>query len=30
MDRSVKYTPDAILGSIREFYSEMKGDTALF
>lgn len=29
-DKSVKYTPEAIMGSIKEFYGHMKGNTELF
>merc|ERR1711959_529198 len=30
MDKSMKYTPEAILNSIKEFYFHMKNDTDLF
>ena len=30
MEKSMKYTPEAILNSIKEFYFHMKNDTDLF
>ena len=30
MDKSMKYTPEAILNSIKEFYFHMKNNTDLF
>lgn len=30
MDKSIKFTPDAIINSIKEFYSHMKNNTQLF
>lgn len=30
MDNSIRYTPEAIQASIKEFYEHMKNDTQLF
>jgi hypothetical protein len=30
MEKSMKYSPEAILGSIKEFYFHMKNNTKLF
>ena len=30
MEKSIKYTPEAIMSSIKEFYFHMKNDTEIF